>query len=148
MSENAHSNRRTFLTASGGGSAALLAGCVGPLSSSEENGDADGDNEEEDDGLPPAEETDIDTIAADSTDVPPPVDWDEPRRHEIALETTERIAEVEPGVTHRFMTFNDQVPGPFIRVRRGDTIHLTFDVPEDLNADIHNVDFHATYSAV
>jgi hypothetical protein len=32
-----------------------------------------------------------------------------------------------------------------IRVRQGDTIDLTFEVPDDENRDVHNVDFHAVY---
>jgi len=32
-----------------------------------------------------------------------------------------------------------------VRVRQGDTVNLTFDVPEDMNVAMHNVDFHAVY---
>ncbi len=52
------------------------------------------------------------------------------------------IAEIEPGVTFRFMTYNGQVPGPFIRVREGDTVHLTFRNQKE-STEAHNVDFHA-----
>lgn len=142
MTENAHTNRRTFVKAAGAGSVALLAGCIGPLSESEPEEE---ENPEDEGGLNPAEEPDVETIAGDPTDVPPPVDWDEPRRHEIEMVTEEYTAEVEPGVTARFMTFDGQIPGPMIRVREGDTIHLTFDVPDEFNVDVHNVDFHATY---
>lgn len=140
-----NTNRRRFLAAAGSISAAAIAGCIGSGDEGDDNGDNSNTDEPAEEGLPPAETPDVDTIAADPTDVPPPVDWDEPRRHEIELHTEEHIAEVEPGVTHRFMTFNGQVPGPMIRVRRGDTIHLTFDVPDDLNMAVHNVDFHAVY---
>ena len=129
-----------------GGAAVALAGCVG--GSDDENGDdQNGDDNNGNDGndFRDAREPDVETIAADPTDIPDPVDWDEPRRHELELTTTERVVEIEPGVTTQMMTFNDQVPGPFIRVRQGDTIHLTFDVPDDLNVDLHNVDFHATF---
>lgn len=133
--------RRRFLQAAGASGAIALAGCIDQITggSSAEDGD---DGEE---GLPPAEPVDVDSIAADPTDVPPPVDWNEPRTHEITLETRELTAEVEPGVTVNYMTYEGQIPGPMIRVREGDTIDLTFEVPEDENIDLHNVDFHAVY---
>ncbi|QLG60495.1 copper-containing nitrite reductase [Halorarum salinum] len=95
--------------------------------------------------LPPAEDPDVDRIAADPTDVPPPVDWNTPREHEITLRSEELVAEIEPGATFRYMTYEGRIPGPLIRVREGDTIDLTFEVPADLNRDAHNVDFHAVY---
>lgn len=90
--------------------------------------------------LPEPASVDVESIAADPTTIPPPVDWDGPRVHEITLETIEVTAEVEPGVTVDFMTYDGQIPGPMIRVREGDTIDLTFEVPDE-----HNVDFHAVY---
>ncbi|MXV64236.1 nitrite reductase, copper-containing [Natronorubrum sp. JWXQ-INN-674] len=101
-------------------------------------------DDDEDEGRP-AEETDVDSIAADPTDLPDPIDRDEPEHHELEIQTEELVAEIEDGVTHRFMTFDGQIPGPFVRARVGDTVHLTFDVPDDLNADVHNIDFHAVY---
>lgn len=41
-----------------------------------------------------------------------------------------------------FWTFNGKVPGPFIRVREGDTLELRITNPKDSGMD-HNVDFHA-----
>ncbi len=140
---NTNSSRRTFLKAAGAGSALVLAGCVGGENAEEQPEEPQ--EPQEDDGLPPAESLDTDRIAADPTDVPDPVDWDEPRRHEITMKTTEEVAEIEPGVTFHYMTFDGQVPGPMIRVREGDTIYFTLEVPEDLNMDMHNIDFHATY---
>nr|WP_238987601.1 multicopper oxidase domain-containing protein [Halobellus captivus] len=95
--------------------------------------------------LDPARDVDVDRIAADRTDVPAPVDWDEPREHGVTLRTRELVAEIEPGVTFKYMTFEGQVPGPMIRVRRGDIVNLRFEVPADDNSDLHNVDFHAVY---
>lgn len=138
----AHTRRRFIVMAGATGSLAV-AGCLGDDTDPEE--EDDDSNSKDDNGLPPAETSDVDTIAADPTDVPPPVDWDEPRRHEWTLETIEAVAEIEPGVTTTFMTYEGQIPGPMFRCRVGDTIHLTFDVPEDHNVDLHNVDFHAVY---
>lgn len=61
------------------------------------------------------------------------------------MKTMEVTAEVEPGVTVTYMTYDGQIPGPMIRVREGDTIDLTFEVPDEHNVDVHNVDFHAVY---
>ncbi|WP_247728765.1 copper-containing nitrite reductase [Halovivax limisalsi] len=119
------------------------AGCIGS-SSNEGNQEEPSDGEQEDGGLESAKSVDVDRIAADPTDVPAPVDWSEPRTHELEIETTERTAEIEPGVTFDYMTFGDQVPGPMIRVRRGDTIRLTLTNSTE-SAVVHNIDLHAVY---
>lgn len=60
----------------------------------------------------------------------------------IYLETTEVLAEVAPGITFNYWTFNDAVPGPLFRAREGDIIEVTIhNRPENLHH--HNVDFHA-----
>ncbi|MFP8956083.1 copper-containing nitrite reductase [Natrialbaceae archaeon A-CW3] len=144
MSFTVGSVRRQFLKGIGGGGALLFASQFTQDDDIDEEDD-DGYDADREDELDPPEDTDVDRIAADPTDVPDPVDWDEPRRHEITMTSEEHVAEVEPGVTFRYMTFDGQVPAPLIRVRRGDTVHLTFEVPDDLNVDAHNVDFHAVY---
>jgi nitrite reductase (NO-forming) len=149
MTVNTHGRRRFLAVASASG-AVLVGGCFGESSDDEAESDNDDEAEETDgnddeEGLPEPEPVDVDRIAADPTDVPDPVDWNEPREHEITLESIEAVAEIEDGVTLRYMTYEGQIPGPMIRVREGDTIDLTFDVPEDENADAHNVDFHAVY---
>lgn len=136
--------RRAVLGTAGGGVALALAGCLAAPSARPDL-PTDEDEPEEPHGLPTARPVDVDRIAADPTAVPAPVDWTEPREHRITLRTEELVAEIEPGVTFRFMTFEGQVPGPMIRVRQGDWIHLTFEVPAEHNADMHNVDFHAVY---
>ncbi len=136
-----NSSRRWFLAAAGTAGAVAVAGCLDSGSAGEP---ADGDTET-DEGLPAPKTPDVETIAGDPTDVPAPVDWQEPRRHEWTLETRELVAEVESGVTTRYMTYDGRIPGPLFRCRVGDTIHLTFDVAEDENVDVHNVDFHAVY---
>ncbi len=83
-------------------------------------------------------------VAADPTDLPPPVDWNAPRTHEVTLAAEEVTAEIEPDVAFSFMTFDGQVPGPMIRVRQGDTIRFSLkNLPESMKP--HNIDFHAVY---
>ncbi len=134
-----HTTRRRMLQGVGALGAVSLAGCTAGYQST--TAPAAQEPAEE---LEPAADVDVDRIAADPTDVPPPVDWDEPRHHEIELTTTERTAEIEPGVTFDYMTFGDQVPGPMVRVRRGDTVTLSLTNDAD-SAMAHNIDFHAVY---
>ncbi|TSC58574.1 MAG: Cu2+-exporting ATPase [Candidatus Peregrinibacteria bacterium Greene0416_19] len=42
----------------------------------------------------------------------------------IKLETREVISELAPGMTYQYWTYNGTVPGPFLRVREGDTVEL------------------------
>lgn len=91
-----------------------------------------------------AEERASESVAADPTDIPEPIDRFESKTHDIELVCEEVTAEIEPGVTFNHMTFGGQVPGPMIRVREGDTVNLTLRNPERNNKP-HNVDFHACY---
>lgn len=83
-------------------------------------------------------------VAADPTQVPPPVNWKKPKTHEIHLEAKEIIGEIKPGILFRYMTFGGQIPAPMIRVRQGDTIDLTLTGDKD-NQNPHNIDFHSCY---
>jgi len=122
-------NRRDVLKGTGIAGFSAVAGCSAPVGEREQS-------------RPP--DVDVDRVAADPTDVPDSVDWSEPRRHEISMETKELTAEIAPGVTFDYMTFDGQVPGPMVRVREGDRIHMELTNPEDSNLP-HNIDFHAAY---
>jgi len=145
MSDRRTTGRRQFLKAAGAGGAALLAGCM----SAPQNGDggSGGGGTPEPDrepSLDPAAETDVDRVAADPRAIPDPIDRDEPRDLEFTPTAEEVTAEVEPGVTFDYMTFDGRIPGPMIRVREGDRVRLRFENPEG-NALPHNVDSHAIY---
>ena len=96
-------------------------------------------------GLPRAH-----TVAAEApasivrapTDLPTAVGGRGPERVRVELETIERMGELGDGTTYRYWTFNGQVPGPFVRVRVGDTVEVTMKNHEDSWMP-HNVDFHA-----
>jgi nitrite reductase (NO-forming) len=132
--------RRRVLGALGVGGTASVAGCTfgADTEPSETNADPT------DSVANQSGDVDVDRVAGDPTDVPDPIDRDEPTEHEITLEIEEVTAEIEEGVTFDYMTFGGQVPGPMIRVRRGDTIDLTLKNPEESGMP-HNVDFHAAY---
>lgn len=81
-------------------------------------------------------------IVRDPTDLPGPIGNREPQVVRIDLEATEVIGQLADGTTFTYWTFNNQVPGPFFRVRIGDTIevHMKNASTSVMN---HSVDFHA-----
>jgi nitrite reductase (NO-forming) len=82
------------------------------------------------------------SIVRDPSDLPAPLPQREPEHIRIELETIEVEAKLDDGTTYTFWTFNGQVPGPFIRVRVGDTVEVVLKNAEDSIAP-HSVDFHA-----
>lgn len=146
MSHQPHTNRRTVLKAAGVGGTLLTAGCMGVSAPKNNEATAEattaGGTAEE--PLPEAKAVDTDRVAAEPTDIPDPIDRSEPKEHDITLTVEEVTAEIEPGVTFDYMTYDGQVPGPMVRVRQGDTVNLTFENPEGNNLP-HNVDYHAVY---
>lgn len=78
--------------------------------------------------------------------VPPAVNRTKPAVVKVNLITEEKVGDLmegmETGTKYKFWTFNGRVPGPFIRVRLGDTIEVTITNPKD-SGMVHNVDFHA-----
>ncbi|OGE76315.1 MAG: nitrite reductase, copper-containing [Candidatus Doudnabacteria bacterium RIFCSPHIGHO2_02_FULL_48_21] len=84
----------------------------------------------------------IPDITRDPNDIPPPVGRQESQTVEISLEAKEVIGEMATGVFFNYWTFNGTVPGPFLRVREGDTVKLTLkNHPSSINP--HNIDLHA-----
>lgn len=74
--------------------------------------------------------------------VPAPVGDRGPKKWIVNLETTEIIEEIEPGVKFTYWTFNNTVPGSFIRVRVGDEVELR--LKNSANSVLpHNIDLHA-----
>jgi nitrite reductase (NO-forming) len=81
-------------------------------------------------------------IVRDPTDIPPPIGVREPTNVRINLETLEVEGQLADGTTYTYWTFDGQVPGPFLRVRVGDTleVHLKNSTSSTMS---HSVDFHA-----
>ncbi len=82
------------------------------------------------------------SIVRAPTDLPTAVGERGAETLRVELETIERMGELGDGTTYRYWTFNGQVPGPFVRVRVGDTVEVTMKNHEDSWFQ-HNVDFHA-----
>jgi nitrite reductase (NO-forming) len=76
------------------------------------------------------------------TDLPAPIGGREPQRLMLNLETIEITGQLDEGASYHYWTFNRQVPGPFVRVRVGDTVEVQLRNADD-SAMYHNVDFHA-----
>jgi len=89
-----------------------------------------------------SEASELPSIVRDPTDLPGPIAKQGPTTHDLALETTEVEARLADGTTYKFWTFNGLVPGPFVRVRVGDTVNVTLKNAPD-STMIHSVDFHA-----
>jgi nitrite reductase (NO-forming) len=82
------------------------------------------------------------SIVRDPTDLPRPIGNRGPQRVKVDLETTEIVGQLADGATYRYWTFNNKVPGPFVRVRVGDTVEVRLKNHDD-SVMMHNVDFHA-----
>lgn len=84
----------------------------------------------------------VDDIAINPSDIPPPINRSEPANVDITITTKEVLSEIAPGVTINYWTFGGKVPGPFLRVREGDTVSLTLhNDPTSLHH--HSIDLHA-----
>ncbi|MBV0925150.1 nitrite reductase, copper-containing [Halomicroarcula limicola] len=134
--------RRRVLQGLAVGSAGALAGCTVGSPTNDVQVSQPLDLGVEEANLDAAKAVDADRVAADPRDVPKPIARSKPATVPVELETREVVAEIEPGVTFTYMTFDGQIPGPFIRTRVGDTVDLTIRNHES-SAMAHNVDFHA-----
>ena len=74
-------------------------------------------------------------------EVPSPIARNSPATVVVELEAIEKRSDLAEGVQYEFWTFNGSVPGPFIRVRVGDTIEVRFKNNEK-NKNAHTIDFH------
>src|SRR3989344_6703077 len=81
-------------------------------------------------------------IARDPNDIPPPISRDHEETIKIEMETKEVVAEIAPGIYLNYWTFGGQVPGPFVRVREGDTVELTLKNSSS-SIHMHSIDLHA-----
>jgi nitrite reductase (NO-forming) len=81
-------------------------------------------------------------IIRDPSDLPAPLPNRGPEKVVINLETVEVTGKLADGTTYKYWTFNGAVPGPFLRIRVGDTVEVHLkNLPESVMA--HSVDFHA-----
>ncbi len=89
-----------------------------------------------------AAEKPIEAVLASAPRVPPPVNRAASALVVVRLEAIEKVGDLMDGVQYEFWTFNGTVPGPFVRVRVGDTVEVRFK-NNDKNKNTHTIDFHA-----
>ena len=82
------------------------------------------------------------SIARNPADLPPPLPVGPPRTLAVDLEAVELVGKLANETTYNYWTFNSKVPGPFLRVRVGDTVELNFKNRADSRM-IHSIDLHA-----
>src|SRR5262245_27207174 len=86
------------------------------------------------------------TVAADiarkATDLPGPISRRTPTTVSYTLTTTELKANLADGTTYSYWTFDNTVPGPFLRVMQGDTVNIT--IKNSIGSLLpHSIDLHA-----
>jgi len=81
-------------------------------------------------------------ISENPANVPPPITRTEPATVRLDYETIELEAHLDGNTSYRFWTFNGKIPGPFARVRVGDTVEVYLKNNEE-SWFAHNIDLHA-----
>ena len=95
------------------------------------------------DGQPPSEGlSEVKAILTSAPKVPPPVDRIGPAKVLVSVETVEKKGTLADGVEYTFWTFGGTVPGPFVRVRVGDTVELRLTNAKH-SIFPHSIDLHA-----
>ncbi|KFY40010.1 hypothetical protein V494_03703 [Pseudogymnoascus sp. VKM F-4513 (FW-928)] len=74
--------------------------------------------------------------------VPPPITRDYPVLLQVPMVTATKEAQLTSQYKYEQWTFNDMVPGPFIRARVGDVVELSL-TNKDETGNPHNIDCHA-----
>jgi nitrite reductase (NO-forming) len=81
-------------------------------------------------------------IVRDPADLPAPVGDRAAKNVRIDLEAVELNGQLADGTAYGYWTFGGKVPGPFLRVRVGDTVELHLANREG-NRMVHSIDLHA-----
>jgi nitrite reductase (NO-forming) len=84
----------------------------------------------------------IKAVLAAPPAVPPALDRARPARVIVELTTTEEKGMLASGVEYTFWTFGGTVPGPFVRVRTGDTVEIRLTNLASAH-NTHSIDLHA-----
>lgn len=92
----------------------------------------------------PAQTLQAADIVRDPSDLPPPVANRAAAVVHVTLTSKELVGVLDPqsGTIYRYWTFDGKVPGPFIRVRQGDTVEVTLKNAKD-STMVHSIDLHA-----
>jgi nitrite reductase (NO-forming) len=121
----------------------MLAGCSGSTThdSKQSNVIIDTGGSAKGDFGPPQGEP-IKAVLTSPPAVPPAVNRRQPAKVMVEFEVREVELAISEGVSYTFWTFGGTVPGPFIRVRQGDTVEFHLKNHPDSKMP-HNIDLHA-----
>ncbi|KFY40231.1 hypothetical protein V495_05531 [Pseudogymnoascus sp. VKM F-4514 (FW-929)] len=81
-------------------------------------------------------------VLTSAPNVPPPITRDYPVLLQVPMVTSTKEAQLTSQFKYEQWTFNDMVPGPFIRARVGDVVELSL-TNKDETGNPHNIDCHA-----
>lgn len=84
----------------------------------------------------------VGNIAYNPANIPSPITRKEAANVDIRITAKEVLGEMAPGITFNYWTFDGTVPGPFLRVREGDTVKLAF-ANDPTSLHHHSIDLHA-----
>ena len=82
------------------------------------------------------------SIAQDPNAVPKPLGARAPQLEKYAIETVELEGKLDDGTTFTYWTFGRKVPGPMLRVKKGDMVELKLTNNANSKA-VHSIDLHA-----
>ena len=83
------------------------------------------------------------SVAMNPNAVPAAIQRRAPQTVTYRIETVELDGKLDDGTTFTYWTFDKKVPGPMLRVRKGDMINLTLANAKDSKM-VHSIDLHAT----
>lgn len=81
-------------------------------------------------------------ISQDPANVPTPLGDRKPETVEIKMKVKEVLSEIAPDIWLNYWTYDGKIPGPFLRVKEGDTVLLTL-TNDKTSLHHHNIDLHA-----
>ncbi len=83
------------------------------------------------------------SVAMDPNAVPAPLGARAPQTVKYRVETVELVGKIDDGTSFTYWTFDRKVPGPMLRVKKGDSVEFTLANAKDSKM-VHSIDFHAT----
>jgi nitrite reductase (NO-forming) len=83
------------------------------------------------------------SVAMDPSAVPAAIGSRAPQLLKYRVETVELVGKLDDGTSFTYWTFDRKVPGPMLRVKKGDSIEFTLANAKDSKM-VHSIDFHAT----
>jgi nitrite reductase (NO-forming) len=82
------------------------------------------------------------SVALDPNAVPKPIGNRPPQTVKYRVDTVELVGKLDDGTTFTYWTFDRKVPGPMLRVKKGDMVELTLANAKDSKM-AHSIDLHA-----